>query len=58
MIKLQSKDHKEILNMIDKLRSEGISKYVDLCQGVARSLGQKTKKTRVNPTHRIHEPQP
>src|SRR5205809_3999931 len=32
LIQLQSKDHEEILNVIDQLRSEGISKYVNLPQ--------------------------
>ncbi|OQV10939.1 Dynamin central domain-containing protein [Cladophialophora immunda] len=32
LIQLQSKDHEEILNVIDQLRSEGISKYVSLPQ--------------------------
>ncbi|RMD39935.1 hypothetical protein DV735_g5197, partial [Chaetothyriales sp. CBS 134920] len=32
LIKLHSKDHEEILNVIDQLRSEGISKYVGLPQ--------------------------
>ncbi|EXJ78226.1 hypothetical protein A1O3_09387 [Capronia epimyces CBS 606.96] len=31
-IQLQSKDHEEILNVIDQLRSEGISRYVNLPQ--------------------------
>lgn len=32
LISLQSPDHEEILNVIDQLRSEGISKYVNLPQ--------------------------
>jgi Dynamin family len=32
LIKLHSKDHEEILNVIDQLRSEGISRYVGLPQ--------------------------
>ena len=32
LVQLQSKDHEEILNVIDQLRSEGISKYVSLPQ--------------------------
>lgn len=32
LIKLHSKDHEEILNVIDQLRSQGISKYVNLPQ--------------------------
>lgn len=32
LIQLQSKDHEEILNVIDQLRAEGISKYVSLPQ--------------------------
>lgn len=32
LIQLQSKDYEEILNVIDQLRSEGISKYVNLPQ--------------------------
>ncbi|KIW99024.1 uncharacterized protein Z519_00687 [Cladophialophora bantiana CBS 173.52] len=32
LIQLQSKDHEEILNVIDQFRSEGISKYVNLPQ--------------------------
>lgn len=31
-VQLQSKDHKEILNVIDQLRAEGISKYINLPQ--------------------------
>lgn len=29
---LQSKDHKDLLDVIDKLRSRGISRYIDLPQ--------------------------
>jgi ABC-type branched-subunit amino acid transport system ATPase component len=29
-LELQSKDHRDLLDIIDKLRSKGISKYVDL----------------------------
>jgi hypothetical protein len=32
LVQLQSKDHEEILNVIDQLRSEGISKYINLPQ--------------------------
>jgi GTPase SAR1 family protein len=32
LVKLHSKDHEEILNVIDQLRSEGISRYLDLPQ--------------------------
>jgi Dynamin family/Dynamin central region len=32
LIKLQSKDHEEILNVIDQLRLEGVSKYINLPQ--------------------------
>jgi hypothetical protein len=32
LVHLQSKDHEEILNVIDQLRSEGISKYINLPQ--------------------------
>lgn len=32
LVRLQSKDHEEILDVIDQLRSEGIGKYVDLPQ--------------------------
>lgn len=32
LIQLQSKDHEEILNVIDQLRLEGISKYISLPQ--------------------------
>jgi GTPase SAR1 family protein len=31
-ISLQSKDHEDLLNIIDKLRSQGISRYIDLPQ--------------------------
>ncbi|CAJ2503470.1 Uu.00g108640.m01.CDS01 [Anthostomella pinea] len=31
-VQLQSKDHKDLLDIIDKLRSQGISRYVDLPQ--------------------------
>lgn len=31
-VSLQSKDHEEILNIIDDLRSQGISRYIDLPQ--------------------------
>ena len=30
LIKLHSKDHEEILDVIDQLRSEGVSRYVGL----------------------------
>lgn len=32
VVSLQSKDHEELLNIIDKLRSQGISRYIDLPQ--------------------------
>ena len=32
LVQLQSKDHEEILNVIDQLRLEGISKYINLPQ--------------------------
>ena len=32
LIRLHSKDHEEILNVIDQLRSEGISRYIGLPQ--------------------------
>lgn len=32
LVSLQSKDHEELLNIIDKLRSQGISRYIDLPQ--------------------------
>ena len=32
LIALQSKDHGELLNIIDELRSQGISRYIDLPQ--------------------------
>ncbi|EXJ65394.1 hypothetical protein A1O7_01735 [Cladophialophora yegresii CBS 114405] len=32
LVQLQSKDHEEILNVIDQLRSEGVSKYINLPQ--------------------------
>lgn len=32
LVQLQSKDHEEILNVIDQLRSEGISKYLGIPQ--------------------------
>jgi GTP1/Obg family GTP-binding protein len=31
-VSLQSKDHEDLLNIIDLLRSQGISRYVDLPQ--------------------------
>jgi hypothetical protein len=31
-ISLQSKDHEDLLNIIDRLRSQGISRYIDLPQ--------------------------
>ena len=32
VVSLQSKDHEELLNIIDKLRSQGISRFIDLPQ--------------------------
>ena len=31
-VSLQSKDHRDLLDIIDKLRSQGISRYVDIPQ--------------------------
>ena len=31
-VSLQSKDHEELLDIIDNLRSQGISRYIDLPQ--------------------------
>jgi GTPase SAR1 family protein len=32
VVSLQSKDHEELLNIIDNLRSQGISRYIDIAQ--------------------------
>src|SRR5947209_6354264 len=32
LVSLQSKDHEDLLNIIDTLRSQGISRYIDLPQ--------------------------
>jgi hypothetical protein len=55
MVALQSRDHGDLLNIIDNLRSQGISHYVDLPQiivcgnlgpGGFDSLGTSTKKSK------------